>query len=190
MEIENIFSSFVAYDYIDYDYQSVYNRFYNKIDNTKEKRLHIYSGDGIDNLVLSITQKANTIAKEHIKLRDNFTLVPDKAWLNTGYNEFNSIPHLHRESLLTCVLYITVGEMSSDLHLLNPNNTLSAFVDSKNIKESNLYNSDKWIIPPKEGKLIIFPSWIMHRIASFSYNNDDNRMSLAVNMIAVENNEI
>ena len=47
------------------------------------------------------------------------------------------------------------------------------------IEENNFFNSMTWEVTPEEGKLMIWPSWLLHYVKPNL--SDDTRISIAFN---------
>ena len=71
--------------------------------------------------------------------------------------------HDHPESIISGVFYINVNEDSNPLVFKNPNNIISYTYGSPMVyPERSKYNTDVVYIQPKNGELILFPSWLKH----------------------------
>lgn len=98
------------------------------------------------------------------------------AWVNLhdegGYNT----QHNHAGAYLSCSFYLSVPEGSGDLVLIDPRPGAN-LLDLEG-KETNCKSVK--IITPKEGLLVIFPSWLEHRVEP--HENIEPRISTAMNL--------
>ena len=69
--------------------------------------------------------------------------------------------HMHTQSLLSAALYINVDEKSSPLYFYNPNST-SHYSFSMHGRTQVGFNMHHERLEPKNGEMIIFPSWLLH----------------------------
>lgn len=112
------------------------------------------------------------------KLRDYlyeaFDLVSTKpitipqSWLNFNKKHNFQSPHHHGDSTVSGIYYHKTNTKDGDLKFINQNDYITSplYVPSVNIS-------------PKVGKLVLFPSYLMHRVL---FNKTDNlRISLAFN---------
>ncbi len=103
-----------------------------------------------------------------------------KAWANIqdqiGYNE----PHVHPFSLFSAVYYLKVSDKSGSICFKDPRPGLQnhIFASSSNPPPPNNFSSIK--IKPKEGLLLIFPSWLEH-FTEVNYDSTE-RISIAMNI--------
>tara|TARA_R100000908_G_scaffold42060_1_gene19580 strand:- start:32 stop:643 length:612 start_codon:yes stop_codon:yes gene_type:complete len=86
--------------------------------------------------------------------------------------------HNHKNSLYSGVYYNNVDDYSK---ILFYNNDWRGNNYQLKINDYNFYNSDTWSIEPKSGSLIIFPSYLSHKI--IKNNSTKTRYSLAFNCI-------
>lgn len=106
-------------------------------------------------------------------------------WLNiNSKNEFNP-PHMHPGCHYSGVYYVKVPKQTSCIHFLDPRpNQLNSRPDIKNVGKNpfwseNKYDSSVYTFEPKEGKVIIFPSSLVHYVDPNP--SDEIRVSLAFN---------
>ena len=85
--------------------------------------------------------------------------------------------HSHPECVISGVLYINVDEDSSNLYFENPN----PFIHFQSSEKNNKYSIDRYCIEPKNNRLVLFPSWLMHGSDS-TPNNTDFRVCISFNL--------
>ena len=132
----------------------------------------------LENLKTMIFPVFKQILKELAPEKNiNFVI---KAWANIqdqiGYNE----PHVHPFSLLSAVYYLKISNKSGSICFKDPRPGLQnhIFASSSNPPPPNNYSSIK--IKPKEGLLLIFPSWLEH-FTEVNYDTTE-RISIAMNV--------
>lgn len=119
----------------------------------------------------------NDYLKNKFKLNVDFKIIDSWATMTekNGYSQ----KHSHTHSFLSGVFYPFLKEEAkikfyrkfvSDFWGLHP-------------KEYNINNSDSWTINVKTNDLIIFKSYLEHKIVK--YNGENNRYSIAFNVIPV-----
>jgi uncharacterized protein (TIGR02466 family) len=101
------------------------------------------------------------------------------TWINI--NELSSFnrPHVHAESLFSGVYYVQAEENSGDLVFLHPATTHQYHVNEKTIDKFTDFNSSVFIIKPEIGKLVLFPSWLVHYVEPNRSSAD--RISISFN---------
>jgi len=107
---------------------------------------------------------------------DSIELQVTTSWLTMtdpgGYSSY----HSHKNSLLSAVLY--GSDDCSPIEFANLSHPETFLIEPF---ETNIYNSQQWWIRPEKGTLVIFPSYMYHRI---SHNKTDSpRYSLALNTL-------
>ena len=93
------------------------------------------------------------------------------AWLQ-GYGENNFHDcHTHAECMYSCILYLDCSDKSSETVFYHPTYPHSVMY---HVKKTTIK------IKPKVGKLIIFPSYLLHMVLP---NKDKKRLILSANLI-------
>jgi uncharacterized protein (TIGR02466 family) len=109
------------------------------------------------------------------------------SWGNVvGFNE-NIRYHSHDNSYISGVLYLTDG---SQLNILNPTGSeiYGCFAPNKNKggnTEENFRSWDSFNVPPKPGRIVIFPSGLKHSV--LPSGSQEKRYSIAFNAIPLGN---
>ncbi len=93
-------------------------------------------------------------------------------WANVNKPGSWNIPHQHGLSMITLVLYL----QSTDTGLIrfHPTNFLM-----KQYQKNWPYNGD-WCVDPKDGDMVIFPSYLLHTVEPNPHHSKD-RICIAVN---------
>lgn len=116
--------------------------------------------------------------KEILKYDHEFKMTT--SWFTKTEKGEESNYHNHRNSYISCVLYIDVNNESGDISFVN-------YADNKIFQltptEYNVYNSESIKIKPQKGMIIFFPSEVHHKIIINKSNI--SRTSLACNFIPI-----
>ena len=116
--------------------------------------------------------------KEILKHNHEFKMTT--SWFTRTEKGEESNYHNHRNSYISCVLYIDVNNESGDISFVNyENNKIFKLTTT----EYNIYNSEDIKIRPQKGMIIFFPSEVHHKILANKSNI--SRSSLACNFIPV-----
>ena len=191
-----IFPTYYAYDYLSLDNSKLENYCYHlKSHKTGYEKVNGWQSDYVNLNDLEIEHLIKNIeirllkVSETFNINNNYKLSLKNAWFNiynSGISYLNSTPpHLHKECFISGIYYIKCSEKSSKLTMISPNNTLEHMIPSNSTFESNIWNSPRWITGPEIGKLILFPSWILHHVDEHS---EDERISFAFNAVLRKNN--
>lgn len=101
------------------------------------------------------------------------------TWLNinppTSYNS----KHLHPRSLFSGVYYISVPEGDCGNIIFEREPLMLSYLPNYIVEQWNDMTSGTATYVPKEGKLLIFPSWLLHWVEA--NNTDRDRISLSFN---------
>jgi len=108
-------------------------------------------------------------------------------WLNINQKGNFNPPHIHPGNDYSGVYYLCVPQDSGLIHFLDPRSAARlSSPDPKTEKleenwyaKSNPYDSSIFSYQPEEGKIIIFPSWLMHY--SDPNRSEDLRISMPFN---------
>lgn len=99
-------------------------------------------------------------------------------WLSINNTKDYNVLHDHPQSKISGVFYTNAPPDSGDLIFSNPVET-EHFFNNEELNEFNLYNCGKYAVKPKDGMIVIFPSFLKHEVGpnltknrriSFSFN--------------------
>jgi uncharacterized protein (TIGR02466 family) len=103
------------------------------------------------------------------------------SWASKCLKNQESISHKHCNSMYSAVYYNKINKQSSDIVFYN--NNWNGHNYELDVTSYNEYNSSKWSVTPRDKLLIIFPSFLYHKIAkNFSKSP---RYSIACNSIPI-----
>jgi uncharacterized protein (TIGR02466 family) len=110
----------------------------------------------------------------------NFGFNHESSWVNLHHKNDYSPVHAHQNSMYSFVFYVDVDENSGDIIFSQgSNSTFSYNAFDIPITSYNVYNSKQWIITPKNGMILIFPSHLPHCVTQ--NKSDRSRYSIAGN---------
>lgn len=191
MNIETIFANFIANESIDVDTNSIREFCYQRrmldpkgcdISNHGGWQSNsFYANDvtgEIRNLIDIINRRLYYMSS-YLGYTKNKTLAVDNAWININNKGDHNIWHDHTSSIIVIIYYVSVPENSGNLILRSPIQNYEDFLQADHISSYNSYNSATYTYVPKAGELVMFPSWLMHRVTS--NETDEDRISIAFN---------
>tara|TARA_B110000093_G_C12858521_1_gene362395 strand:- start:200 stop:799 length:600 start_codon:yes stop_codon:yes gene_type:complete len=188
MEKQTVFSNFIAHEYLpNIDNVSIAEYAYDL--EAKGESVRVSNEGGFHSTHLDLANsKTSDLFRELIRCVsetfislgfniEEYEPVIHVAWLNINRKHNFMRHHNHNKSLLSGVYYIKTPKNSGDLEFNSPVADHKYVVDSDCIKDFNDFNSNTWIVPAEESKLVLFPSWLVHFVQpNFS---DEDRISLS-----------
>jgi uncharacterized protein (TIGR02466 family) len=190
MEIKPIFYNFICSDFLSID-NSALEEYCIRQKKSNSGRIISNQGGWQSNdldftapelapLLFEISVRLNKLHKE-LQLINSSVQVIDNMWANINSPGSYNLLHLHPASCFSGVYYIKGNEKSGSIRFRNPNLPIEYVLGPKYIQEYNGFNSASWKIFPEPGKLLIFPSWLLHDV---SPNQDDtDRFSISFNSV-------
>jgi len=114
--------------------------------------------------------KIKQFCEQQIKIYVNETINPKEeldfyitqSWLNiTKPGEYHH-EHSHANSIISGVFYISTEE-DDKFAVADPNFKIKDILKFEP-KMFNMWNSNNWIFPVNNNELILFPSWLVHKV--------------------------
>ena len=104
-----------------------------------------------------------------------------QSWLNITKPGEMHHEHIHQNSIVSGVFYIQAEEDDKITFVdpMAPRKNMICF-EKENF---NIWNSDTWFFPANPGELLLFPSWLTHKVA-VNENATTDRISLSFNTFA------
>ena len=119
-----------------------------------------------------------TYVKEVINHKEELDIYITQSWINVNKpGEFHH-NHFHTNSIISGVFYVSTEE-DDRIIFEHPNIRLKQLIKFEP-KEFNLWNSSNWFFPSITNELILFPSWLMHKVESNEKATTD-RISISFN---------
>ena len=139
-----------------------------------------------DNYILNNKEFKNLKEDLDLRVKDYFDKVISptdaitpyitQSWLNyTETNQYHH-KHAHPNSLVSGVFYINCDDKFDKIKFFNDKYQII----KPEIKDWNLWNSETWWFPVKNGDVILFPSSLTHMVETKQGTN--TRISLAFNV--------
>ena len=130
--------------------------------------------DAVSNMFKKVQEEYYTI---------NCPIQIKNEWVNINYpagatTNINMV-HMHDRNVLSCVYYAQASEKCGNLTLFSPHQLYDQAVPYRYIKSPNEWNSTRFRIKPETGKLVCFPSYLLHNAGKNMSNRD--RISIAFN---------
>ena len=117
-------------------------------------------------------QSDNVINESHIEF------VKLKNKIEEVINSYHHVNHVHPFSCLAGVFYLT--KENSPIVFCHPYADINTYYwYDELIEEWNEVNSAEWTIEPEPNMLIVFPSWLWHKVTI--HKKDTDRISLSFN---------
>ena len=133
----------------------------------------------ISNSFLTMSNEANKQEVQKLK-NPNFQVTILDSWFINYQKEGNVLPHAHGNCSWCCVYYVQLGKDA------NPTNGATYFQKPTPIRTQtdfgSLYNKSLILsATPQEGKLVIWPNYLMH--GSYPYTGEKNRIIVSANAL-------
>ena len=132
-----------------------------------------------------LLDKFNFVCQNYLGFKKKKYIITT-SWLTITRKGDLSQFHNHRNSFWSGVYYFQdeYPEGSSSIQFRNPVTPLSDYCYcSYDVENFNHYNAESWRFSPEPKQLLLFPSYLMHRI--MKNNCDKVRHSLAFNIVPV-----
>jgi uncharacterized protein (TIGR02466 family) len=107
-----------------------------------------------------------------------------EAWININQKGHFNYSHDHPGSLFSAVYYVKGGADKGELELKTPIAAHTYTISSEMVGSFNAFTGHAMVIPPVTGDLLIFPSWLLHRVNMSQ--SEEERISIAFNTRAAK----
>jgi uncharacterized protein (TIGR02466 family) len=148
-----------------------------------ENSTEVYLIDKIPDLKQEIINHVNNYFYNILQYHESFKYYFPDSWVVKTTPDFKeSKLHSHANSLYSGVVYLDTHDEGGDILFARSQTSFSPsinFLIPKKVK--NTLNSDNWTITPCIGQILIFPSYIPHRI--LTNRSDSPRYSFAFNIL-------
>lgn len=145
-----------------------------------QSRTDLHEQGPFDELAAWFTDAAAATleALGHIPTRLHLT----ECWANVSEAGGSHAAHAHPNSFLSAVYFLTVPDGAGSLQFVDPRP--QAQVLSVEVARPSLRNARLVSVEPKEGRLVVFPSWLTHRV-DVTAAAGPARVTIAANFMAV-----
>jgi uncharacterized protein (TIGR02466 family) len=144
-----------------------------RISITREE--NIISAYQLTDLEIYILDSVKSYMFDFLKIKDKITLFIKKSWLVKSKPGGFGRMHSHPNSILSGVLYYSTPINCGNLLLHDNNSNFGTILFGSS--ESNFFNSRIISVKPEPGKMIIFPSNMLHEVGM--NNSSSDRISLS-----------
>jgi uncharacterized protein (TIGR02466 family) len=140
------------------------------------------------NPLAPLAQKIDSVVrvlKRDMNFKENIGHEIRNFWVNIFEPKKNaymppSNPHVHNGYFLSCVYYPKVSKNCGNLIFIHPENCVDLTIPKKYLNAPGNITSSRWCVTPKQGTLVVFPSWLMHYVEE--NRGDEDRISMAFNI--------
>ena len=123
-------------------------------------------------------EQLNIYVKKVINPKEELDFYITQSWLNISKpGEFHH-NHSHSNSIISGVFYISTEE-SDNITFIDPNYRIKELISFEE-KEYNPFNSTTWFFPSITNELLLFPSWLSHKV-DVNEKASTNRISISFN---------
>ena len=113
-------------------------------------------------------------------LRTDDPVFLSNVWININSKHDSNMIHSHARCTLSGVYYIKTPKECGNIKFFHPAVDLIVRDWTHSSKEYHPANSITWWLPPSEGTLYIFPSWVKHLVEPNM--SDEERISISFNV--------
>jgi uncharacterized protein (TIGR02466 family) len=132
----------------------------------------------INKLIEYISKQLPECIKDFgIKKEFSFKII--NYWININNKNSSNAPHIHPESLLSCIIYVKAPDNCGNLFFRK--DALLTYILDKYCDNSNELNFSSVKYVPEVSKVIIFPSYMEHYVEQNL--SDEPRMSISFNIV-------
>ncbi|HKQ45466.1 MAG TPA: TIGR02466 family protein [Rhizomicrobium sp.] len=114
----------------------------------------------------------------------SFRQVITEAWININQKGHYNNSHDHPGSLFSAVYYVKGGADKGTLEFKTPIAGHTYTISNEMVGGFNAFTGHAMVIPPVTGDLLIFPSWLLHRVNMSQ--SEEARISIAFNTRAAK----
>ncbi|MCB7129829.1 MAG: 2OG-Fe(II) oxygenase, partial [Candidatus Brocadiales bacterium] len=103
-------------------------------------------------------------------------LILTQSWVNVHTKDESQEPHVHQNSVISGVYHVKTPKKCGDLFLHSPYQYVML---NPPVKAQNEFNQRNVHITPKEGRLVLFRSFVEHSVRP--NKSDQERISISIN---------
>ena len=99
-------------------------------------------------------------------------------WTIINPSQASNARHIHSNNFISAAYYVKANKDSGDIVFYDPRSANS--IRTPKVNEPNKLNSNLFSITPKEGLLVLFPSYLHHSVES--KRSDEERIVISFNI--------
>jgi uncharacterized protein (TIGR02466 family) len=193
INIMPIFINFLAVDSLRLDNDGIEKFCLERKMNNSGRVISNGGGWQSDNLDLATPELAELFAEVRKRLDElhrafefNTAMrqVITEAWININHKGHFNYSHDHPGSLFSAVYYVNGGADKGELEFKTPIAPHTYTISDEMVGSFNSFTGHAMVIPPVTGDLLIFPSWLLHRVNMSQ--SEEARISIAFNSRAAK----
>ena len=123
----------------------------------------------------------NTYVKQIINPKEELDFYITQSWINVTEPGGGHHAHSHYNSIISGVFYISTVE-EDKIAFTDPNVKLKEVIRFEE-KDYTPWNSISWFVPIEKNNLLLFPSWLNHRV-DINEKATKDRISISFNTFA------
>jgi len=151
------------------------NNVYSCVGNHLTVDTHILDSEPFIDIKPWIEEQVINYYNEVLSVYDTVKPYITQSWLSfTNQGDWHHA-HIHKNSIISGVFYITANSNNDSIVFSKPNTSMFDIGP----KEPNSLNTDSWAVPVSSGTLLLFPSNLMHEVKP--HTEKYTRISLAFN---------
>lgn len=190
MKVYNLFPSCV-YEVELFEHVEELKKFSFELKNKDKGRVFSNVGGWQSNsFSLNKFKKFKSILLNHLKIYGEYLNLDktkkheiNQIWCNFNYYKDYNIPHLHLNSILSGVYYLTGNNKMGRLVFWHPSDLPEILWLNVKRDEYTVNNSITYNFFPKPGMLYIFPSWLRHSVEPNQTNEERISIAFDTNLI-------
>ena len=183
MQIQSNFGNFIAHEFLNVDNNSLAVYCKNKYTEHRKTQpkascwLNL-SDPEVKPLIDIITKQLNELHYQ-LGFRKDSRQEIKEAWINVGNNEYIDAAHSHQGWFFSGTYYVQSGPESGRIRFMTPIREMTTVILPEMCEKINGFNSSEGEHGPDPGKLIIWPSWLIHYVTQSA--GAIERISIAFN---------
>jgi len=143
--------------------------------NAKSANSWVLKEKKLNSLRLFLNNSLQEYFQATMSPQDNVKLEITQAWVNYTKSGQYHHKHSHPNSIISGVFYIQAAKEIDKLYFYNESYQQTKIAP----KEFHVYNADSWWLPTETGQLLLFPSRLVHMVATTT--GEEDRISLSFN---------
>ena len=150
---------------------------YKNAGNSTSNNNYIFNGK-LKNIKQFCEQQIKSYVEQVITPKEEIDFYITQSWLNVTRPGGFHHEHSHQNSIISGVFYISTEE-DDKITFIDQNTKVKELIKFEQ-KEYNLFNSVTWFFSVNNNELILFPSWLNHKVEPNEKATTD-RISLSFN---------
>ena len=173
-------------DLTDTEIQNLINQQYEDIgprNGRMSKTKYVLNETRFRPLLKKLNKHVDIFTRDVLKVKHELTFSLKNSWCMQHDHGHWAQKHYHRNSIISGVFYIKTSPTSGNISFHNKlvqNNLFSPILQIP-FEEENIHNSDTYWIPPEDGTIVMFPSFLEHSVGTNKSN--DARYCLSFNYV-------